>query len=123
MSKEEEKPKIHVDEDWKAQAQAEKARLAEETAKEAAETAQRGPIPPASFTLLVISLATQARMCMGDIGAGQEDEKHVDLELAKHNIDLLGILEEKTQENLSEEEKTLLDSALYELRMRYVQMA
>ena len=123
MSKEEEKPKIHVDEDWKAQAQAEKARLAEDAAKEAEKEVERGPIPPASFTLLVISLATQARMCLGDIGAGEEGEKHVDLELAKHNIDILGVLEEKTAGNLSEDEKKLLDSALYELRMRYVQMA
>ena len=124
MSKEkDEKPKIHVDEDWKAQAQAEKTRHAEETAKEGEKAAERGPIPPASFTLLVISLTTQARMCLGDIEDPEDGQKMVDLELAKHNIDLLGVLEEKTQGNLSEQEKKLLDLALYELRMRYVQVA
>ena len=87
------------------------------------EAAQRGPLPPASFTLLVISLATQVRMCLGDIENPANGPKEVDLELAKHNIDLLGMLEEKTQGNLSDQERKLLDSVLYELRMRYVQLA
>jgi exonuclease V gamma subunit len=116
----EEKPELHVDDDWKAQAQAEKAQHAHEDAEKAS---QRGPLPPANFTLLVISLATQARMCLGDIEDPQSGKKQVDVELAKHNIDLLGMLEEKTQGNLSEQEKKLLDSVLYELRMRYVQLA
>ena len=122
MAKEndEEKPKIHVDDDWKAQAQAEKAQHVQSAGQDASE---RGPLPPASFTLLVISLATQVRMCLGDIENPTTDQTQVDLALAKHNIDLLGMLEEKTQGNLSEQEKKLLDSVLYELRIRYVQMA
>ena len=43
--------------------------------------------------------------------------------MAKHQIDTLGVLDEKTQGNLSEEEKQLLDAALYETRMRYVAVA
>ena len=43
--------------------------------------------------------------------------------MAKHNIDMLGILDEKTKGNLTEEEQRLLDSALYESRMRYVAIA
>ena len=65
----------------------------------------------------------QVRMCLGDIEDPGSGQKQVDLELAKHNIDLLEVLEEKTQGNLSENEKKLLDSVLYELRMRYVQLA
>ena len=118
--KDEEKSKIHVDDDWKAQVQAEKAEHNKTADKEAD---QRGPLPPVSFTLLVISLATQVRMCLGDIENPANGQKEVDLELAKHNIDLLGMLEEKTQGNLSDQEKKLLDSVLYELRMRYVQLA
>ncbi|NIA06341.1 MAG: DUF1844 domain-containing protein [Actinobacteria bacterium] len=124
MSKEkkekEEKPKLHVDDDWKAQAQAEKTRHAQDAGEKVPE---RGPLPPANFTLLVISLATQARMCLGDIENPEDGQKQVDVELAKHNIDLLGMLEEKTKGNLSVQEKKLLDSVLYELRMRYVQLA
>ena len=115
-----EKPKLHVDADWKAQAQAEKAEHAKTADKKAAE---RGPLPPVSFTLLVISLAAQVRIYLGDIENPASSKKEVDLELAKHNIDLLGMLEEKTQGNLSDQEKKLLDSVLYELRMRYVQLA
>jgi hypothetical protein len=43
--------------------------------------------------------------------------------MAKHQIDILGILEEKTRGNLTPEEKQLLDTALYETRMRYVSVA
>ena len=125
MDKNENKPKIHVDDDWKKQAQDEKEKLAKQEAaeKQSKKGVERGPLPPASFTLLVISLTTQVRMCLGDIENPASGQKQVELELAKHNIDLLGVLEEKTRGNLSEEEKKLLDSVLYELRMRYVQLA
>ena len=126
MVKEKDESKIHVDDDWKAQAQAEKEKLsrtAEPTGKGTQQQSKRGPLPQASFTLLVISLATQVRMFLGDIENPANGKKQADLELAKHNIDLLGMLEEKTQGNLSEEEKKLLDAVLYELRMRYVQTA
>jgi hypothetical protein len=43
--------------------------------------------------------------------------------MAKHNIDMLGIIEEKNKGNLTEDEQRLLDSALYETRMRYVSIA
>ena len=43
--------------------------------------------------------------------------------MAKHHIDTLAVLEEKTSGNLTDEEKKLLDNALYEVRMRYVQVA
>ena len=126
MAQKKDEAKIHVDDDWKAQAQAEKtehAQSAQAADQQAKQGTERGPLPPASFTLLVISLATQVRICLGDIDNPADGQKQVDLQLAKHNIDLLGMLEEKTQGNLTEQEKKLLDSALYELRMRYVQLA
>lgn len=125
MGEKKEKPKIHVDDDWKKQAQEEKEKLAKQEAaeKQTKKAVERGSLPAASFTLLVISLTTQVRMCLGDIENPATGQEQVDLELAKHNIDLLGVLEEKTRDNLSEEEKKLLDSVLYELRMRYVQLA
>jgi hypothetical protein len=43
--------------------------------------------------------------------------------MAKHHIDSLAVLEEKTKGNLSEEEKKMLDAALYETRMRFVSIA
>ena len=126
MEQEKNKPKIHVDDDWKAQAQAQKeqhSKGAQAAGKQDKQDVERGPLPPANFTLLVISLTTQVRIFLGDIENPTTGQKQVDLELAKHNIDLLGMLEEKTQGNLSEQEKNLLDSVLYELRMRFVQLA
>ena len=71
----------------------------------------------------MISLASQARICLGDIDDPAAKEKQVDLEAAKHHIDLLEMLDLKTKGNLDDQEKKLLDSVLYELRMRYVQLS
>ncbi len=80
------------------------------------------PLPPASFTLLVLSLRTQAELQLGLLDFGEEKERPApDLEAARHAIDLLGILQEKTKGNLGLEEQRLLDNSLTELRFRYVQ--
>ena len=65
---------------------------------------------------------TQALYYLGDL-AVRGGEPEVNLDMAKHHIDTLGVLEEKTAGNLTEDEKKLLDSALYETRMRYVSVA
>ena len=152
-----EKPSLHIDTDWKKQAQEEKRRLAEEEAKKAAQKPaaapspmgtpplpgagaasagaapgaragaptrgrERGPMPAASVGGLVQSLMTQVLFYLGDL-APRGTEPQVNLDMAKYNIDVLGVLEEKTKNNLTEEEKQLLDAALYETRMRYVSVA
>jgi hypothetical protein len=123
-------PAIHVDSDWKKEAQAEKERLAREA--ETAPPADDGPapeaggeqtLPPASFPALVQMLATQAAIFMSDQRDPQTGRSMRHLDLAKHNIDLLRVLEEKTKGNLADEEKKLLDHLLYELRMAYVNAA
>lgn len=138
-------PSLHIDDDWKRQAQEEKRKLAEAEAqkKAQAQPAQsvtpgpaagqtpspgtstrraRGETPEASFGALVQTIMTQALFYLGELGtrAGQST---LDLDMAKLQIDLLGVLEQKTQGNLSPEETTLLDSALYETRMRFVSVA
>ncbi len=119
-----EKPKIIVDDDWKTQAQAEKEKLEEEVEK-SAEQQQAGPreIPPASLVTLISSLVTQIFMALGGYEDPKTKKRYVDLELAKHHIDTLSVLEEKTKGNLSDEEKKMLDQAIYEVRMQYVQIA
>ena len=116
------KPKIIVDEDWKSQAEAEKQKLAEQ---EQAGGADQGPaeMPPASFETLVSGLVTQILFALGAIEDPQTRRRYRNLALAKHHIDTLAVLEEKTSGNLTDDEKELLDNALYEVRMRYVQMA
>lgn len=116
----EEKPKIIVDDNWKEQAQAEKEKLAEQTQGGAAENRE---LPPASFATLVGGMVTQIFMAMGGYEDPKTKRRYVDLEVAKHYIDTLSVLEEKTKGNLSEEEKKMLDQALYECRMQYVQIA
>ena len=156
----EEKPGLHVDTDWKKQAQEEKRKLAEQEEKrKTAATAPAGVVPgaasasaasaaptggpatagrqaggrgaagqgqrelpQASFATLVQSLLTQVLFYLGDI-ATRGGEPMINLDMAKHNIDTLSIIEEKTRNNLTDDEKRLLDAALYEARMRYVALA
>lgn len=120
------KPKIIVDDDWKTQAQADKAKLAEEVESKAEakqQPAQTHELPQASFPVLVNSLMTQIFFSLGAIEDPQTKKRFIDLALAKHHIDMLAVLEEKTKGNLSEEESKLLDQVIYETRMQYVQVA
>jgi hypothetical protein len=70
----------------------------------------------------VQSIVTQILFYLGDL-TPRGAEPTINLDMAKHQIDILGVLEEKTKGNLTEEEKHLLDAALYETRMRYVNVA
>jgi hypothetical protein len=80
------------------------------------------PLPPASFEFLVLSFKTQAEMQMGILYFGEEkDRPKPDFGTARHIIDTLAMLEEKTRGNLSMDEQRLLENSLTELRFRYVQ--
>ncbi|NLX07592.1 MAG: DUF1844 domain-containing protein [Phycisphaerae bacterium] len=134
----EDKPKIIVDDDWKKQAQAEKQRLAEEEKRKAqtapsepaAQTkapspeaaAERAEVPEPDFSTLVESFLTQALFAMGLLehpgGRGR-----VNMDLAKFNIAMLEVLEQKTKGNLARDEKHMLDHALHQARMAFVEVA
>jgi hypothetical protein len=73
-----------------------------------------------NFSTFVLSLSTSAAMNLGGYTDPVSGLMPQNLELAKQSIDILGMLKEKTRGNLEAEEEKLLDSALYELRMRYV---
>ncbi len=81
------------------------------------------PLPPASFSFLVLSLRAQAEMQLGLMQFGEKDQAEPDLPLARHTIDLLGILLEKTKGNLTLEEQRMLENSLTELRFRFVQIS
>jgi len=81
------------------------------------------PLPPASFEFLAESLRMQAEMQLGLMRFGGDEEPPADLELARHTIDLMGMLQEKTRGNLTLEEQRLLENSLTLLRFRYVQVA
>ncbi len=81
------------------------------------------PLPPASFEFLAESLRLQAEMQLGLMRLGPEDQPPADLDLARHTIDLMAMLQEKTRGNLSLEEQRLLENSLTLLRFRFVQAA
>jgi hypothetical protein len=75
-----------------------------------------------SFTQFVVSLASSAAIHFGDLPDPNTGKKGaVNLEGAAQMIAILVLLEQKTQGNLTAEERTLLERLLYELRMRFVQ--
>ena len=82
--------------------------------------AQHMAPPPASFEVLVSMLFTQAMMTLGQIADPVSGQTKVDKPMAKHYIDTLDMISEKTQGNLSEEEGKMLSEALHALRMTYV---
>lgn len=84
------------------------------------------PLPPPTFEFLTFSLKMQAEMRMGllPMGANPEDkEEEPDLPAARHAIDMLAMLADKTRGNLSMEEQRLIENSLTELRFRYVQVS
>jgi len=80
------------------------------------------PVPPATLEFLMLSLRTQAELQLGLIHFGEEkDRPKPDFDLARHSIDLLSVLRDKTKGNLTLEEQRLLENSLTELRFRFVQ--
>lgn len=125
MAENKDEKKIIIDDDWKAQARAEKEKLAEQAEKGPAAPggAGRQEIPPADFAALVNALVTNIIFALGGIEDPKSGKRFIDLDLAKHYIDLLAVLEDKTRNNLTEDEKKIIDAALYETRIHYVQIA
>ncbi|HEU0141117.1 MAG TPA: DUF1844 domain-containing protein [Bryobacteraceae bacterium] len=85
-------------------------------------TEQDFPLPPVTFEFLTLSLKMQAEMQLGLIHFGEEkDRPQPEFKLARHTIDLMAMLQEKTKGNLSVDEQRLLENSLTELRFRYIQ--
>src|ERR1051325_5660151 len=88
--------------------------------------APRGGDPlddPASFLSLVMSLASNAAANLGMMPHPATGETGVDLQTAKHWIDVIGMLEQKTQGNLDQQEAQMVENLLADLRMQYVSFA
>lgn len=78
---------------------------------------------PASFLNFLMSIASNAASALGMMEHPVTHQRDVDLELGKHWIDVLGMLQKKTQGNLSTQEKQMLESLLSDLRMQYVSLS
>lgn len=137
-----EEPKLVVDTDWKEQVAKEKEMAAETAGSDDSEAAIKvddsdanseadvsqasetenefPPAPPASFEILISMMFTQAMAMLGQMPDPGSGETMVNKPYAKHYIDTLDMLGEKTQGNLSDDEAKILSEALHALRMAYV---
>lgn len=75
------------------------------------------------FLQLVLVFQESAWQALGKVGSSQSGKSEVNLPLASHAIDMLGMLEAKTHGNLSDAERQLLSNALTQLRLNYVEVA
>jgi len=107
--------KIHIDSDWKQEAAKEKERLTVEEKKPPAEGEMQ-----ADFIELLNLLALQAAVALGGYQTPTGERLPPNPMAAKHYIDLISVLEQKTAGNLTDDEKKILEGVLYELRMQYV---
>lgn len=81
------------------------------------------PLPPATLDFLIASLKMQAEVQLGLVHFGEEkDRPEPNFPLARHSIDMLAMLSEKTKGNLSLEEQRFLENSVTELRFRFIQM-
>jgi hypothetical protein len=102
---------------------AEKVKEEEEKKEEPMEETERAPLPEVNFNSLIFSLSSSALLHLGEIADPQSGEKKKDIALAKHTIDTIAMLKEKTEGNLTGEEEKFLESILTDLRWRYVKAA
>ena len=123
--------KIIIDEDWKSQVEAERAEAAK--AKPAAEPAEvpaaaeassdsaDPQMPPASFELLLTTLATEAFVALGVVPHPATGKTEPRRNQAKFFIDTVDVLRQKTAGNLTASEQQVLDSLLHQLRMVFIE--
>jgi hypothetical protein len=79
-----------------------------------------GDLPRIDFPSYILSYYTQGLVLLGEVPNPMTNQKEEDLQGARHTIDIISMLKEKTQGNLSKEEDQLLGSVLYELRMKFM---
>jgi len=87
---------------------------------QAAEAQYEAPLPEINFATFVVSLNASALLHLGAIEDPNTGQTNKNLAMAKQTIDILSMLEEKTEGNLTNEEKNLLKNILYDLRIIYV---
>ena len=123
--------KTFVDEDGKAQAQVEKETHQPAEPAEPADPAEpaepaepagaaAGPLPPPSLEFLASTLAMQAMICLGLIANPVTGKAEFQPEQAKHLIDTIQMLRDKTEGNRTADETATLEHILHELRLGFV---
>lgn len=106
--------KKNIDESWKDSVDSEKKEIKKP------EGPDNEALPEADFSFFVTTLGLQAGIFLGEIPNPATGKKEENITQAKFIVDTLGMLQEKTKNNLTDEESQLLENILYELRMQYV---
>ncbi|MFH1202272.1 MAG: DUF1844 domain-containing protein [Candidatus Omnitrophota bacterium] len=106
--------KKQIDESWKETVEKEK------TVKDSEIKQEKFQIPKPDFKFFISTLSLQAFIALGELENPVSHKKEEDLNQAKFLIDTLDMLKEKTKGNLDEEEASILEDVLYELKMKYV---
>ncbi len=122
--------KIIIDEDWKAQVQAEKEAASKDETEERSPQktyagtpeGPQGPLPPACIEMLLTMLATEAMVALGQIPHPATGQPQADPGQAQYLIDLIEVLREKTKGNLTPSEQQLMETLLHQLRLAYVEI-
>lgn len=114
------KSKIIIDEDWKTQVEREREEIKAKGDEAPASSEATGDIPPASFSMLVTSIGTQAMMALGQVPDPMSGQAVYHPDLARHHIDTLVMLEEKTAGKLTPDETELLQNFVHQLQHLFV---
>jgi hypothetical protein len=119
--------KRHFDEEGRLRSSVEEKRDEPAVAKGPgkADARQPGPEAPGTgaridFPSYILSYYTQSLVLLGEVPNPYTNQTEEDLEAARHTVDILGMLREKTKGNLAPGEEELLESVLYEVRMKYM---
>ena len=83
-------------------------------------TEPNGALPEVTFSTFILSIGSSALVQLGEVPDPETGQSMENLLAAKHSIDILSMLQEKTKTCLESDEKQLLDTLLYDLRMKYV---
>lgn len=114
------KEKIPHNADDLEQADAGAAPSAEAAGVDARNMNQETVMPNVTFSTFVLSLASSALMCLGEVPEPESGATSENIPLARHTIDVLCMLDEKIKNGLDADEARLLEGILYELRMKFV---
>ena len=117
-----------VDESWKERVEKDKlgnnGLASDSLSRKQEPKTKEGFVPPeADFKFFITTLTLQASIALGQIANPSTGKTEKDLIQAKFLIDTLSMLKEKTAGNLTEQESKLLETSVYELQLKYVQVA
>ena len=115
--------KIIIDEDWKSQVQAEKdaERLKQQERKHEQAAGTEAPLPAPTLSFLAGTLYLQGAMAMGLLpNPASEKQPALQIDHARHAIELLSMLEQKTEGNRTPEESEEMEEMLHQLRLAFI---